>query len=123
MAEELRRGKRPRQVETALWAVSVGTVGMVTAPGEMYSISGSEVSRKSPFKRTFLLGYAGDYLGFLAPRDVWEQGGWEVEEAHKFLPGPGLPLVAGTVEDTLIDHMLSLLRSLRSKDTRSGSDR
>ena len=123
MAAELRRGKRPRQVETSLWAVSVGTVGMVTAPGEMYSISGSEVSRKSPFKRTFLLGYAGDYLGFLAPRDVWEQGGWEIEEAHRFLPGPGLPLVAGTVEDTLIEHMLSLLRSLRSRDKGSGSDR
>jgi len=122
MAEKLRRGKRPRQVETSIWAVSIGTLGMVTAPGEMYSVSGSEVKRKSPFKRTFLLGYAGDYLGFLAPRDVWAQGGWEIEEAHRFLPGPGLPLVAGTVEDTLIDHMLSLLKSLRSRGSRPGSD-
>jgi hypothetical protein len=119
MTEKLRRGKRPRQVETSLWAVSIGTLGMVSAPGEMYSISGREVKRKSPFRRTFLLGYAGDYLGFLAPRDIWEQGGWEVEEAHRFLPGPGLPLVAGTVEDTLVDHMLSLLRSVKSRSARS----
>ena len=123
MAEKLRRGKRPRQVETSLWAVSIGTLGMVTAPGEMYSVSGSEVKRKSPFKRTFLLGYAGDYLGFLAPRDVWAQGGWEIEESHMFLPGPRLPLVAGSVEDTLIDHMLSLLKSLRSRGPRAGSGR
>ncbi len=123
MAEKLRRGKRPRQVETSLWAVSIGTLGMVTAPGEMYSASGAEVKRRSPFRRTFLLGYAGDYLGFLAPRDVWVQGGWEVEEAHMFLPGPGLPLVAGTVEDTLIDHMMLLLKSLRSRGTRPNSGR
>ena len=119
MTERLRRGKRPRQVETSLWAVSIGTLGMVSAPGEMYSISGREVRRKSPFRRTFLLGYAGDYLGYLAPRDIWEQGGWEVEEAHRFLPGPGLPLVAGTVEDTLVDHMLSLLKSVKSRVARS----
>jgi hypothetical protein len=123
MENSVRRGKSPRQVETAFYAVSIGTLGMVTAPGEMYAQSGDEIKRKSPFKHTFLIGYAGDYLGFLAPRDVWEQGGWDVEEAYKFLPGPGLPLVAGTVEDTLLDHMLSLLRLLASRDSsvRAGS--
>jgi len=114
MQDSVHRGKRPRQVETVLCAVSIGTLGMVTAPGEMYSRSGSEVKQRSPFKYTFVIGYAGDYLGFLATRDVFDQGGWDVDEAHKFLPGPGLPLVAGTVEDTLMDHMLGLLRMLAS---------
>ncbi len=125
MQDSVRRGKSPRQVETVLCAVSIGTLGMVTAPGEMYSQSGREVKRKSPFKHTFLLGYAGDYLGFLATRYVCEQGGWDVDEAHKFLPGPGLPLVAGTVEDTLTDHMLGLLRTLASRGSRAraGSSR
>jgi hypothetical protein len=118
MAGKVRRGKLSRQVETALWAVSVGNVGMLTAPGEMYCEFGRELKRRSPFKRTLVLGYAGDYLGYLAPREVHEKGGWEVEEAYKYLPGPGLPLVAGTVEDTLIDHMLSLVRSIKSKSAR-----
>jgi neutral ceramidase len=125
MEDSLRRGKSPRQVETVVCAVSIGTLGMVSAPGELYSRSGSEVKRRSPFKHTFVLGYAGDYLGFLAPRDVFEQGGWEVDEAHKFLPGPGLPLVAGTVEDTLTDHMVGLLKMLASRGsrTRAGASR
>jgi len=115
MAEKVRRGKLSRQVETALWAVSLGNIGMIAVPGEMYCESGREIKRRSPFKRTFVLGYAGDYLGYLAPRDVYEKGGWEVEEAFKYLPGPGLPLVAGTVEDTLVGQMLSLVRSVKSK--------
>ena len=118
MAEKVRRGKCSRQVETALWAVSIGDLVLMTAPGEMYSDSGKEVKRRSPFSRTFILGYAGDYLGFLAPHTVYEEGGWEVEEAYKYLPGPALPLAAGTVEDTLIDHMLSLARSVKSKGAR-----
>jgi len=114
MAEKVRRGKLARHVETALWALSVGNIGMITAPGEMYCESGRELKRRSPFRQTFILGYAGDYLGYLAPRDAYQKGGWEVEEAYKYLPGPGLPLVAGTVEDTLIEHMLSLVRSVKS---------
>ena len=119
MEDSLRRGKSPRQVETVISAISIGTLGMVSAPGELYSQSGSEVKRRSPFKYTFVLGYAGDYLGFLAPREVFEQGGWDVDEAHKFLPGTGLPLVAGTVEDTLTDHMVGLLRTLASRGSRT----
>jgi len=112
MAEIVRRGKCPRQVETSLWAASIGNLVLVTAPGEMYCSSGKEVKKRSAFKHTFVLGYAGGYLGFLAPRDVCEQGGWDVEEAFIYLPDPALPLVPGTVEDTLIDHMLSLARSV-----------
>jgi neutral ceramidase len=120
MAEKVRRGKLSRQVETELWAVFLGNIGMIAAPGEMYCGFGRELKRRSPFKRTFVLGYTGDYLGYLAPRDVYEKGGWEVEEAYKYLPGPGLPLVAGTVEDTLVDHMLSLARSVKSKGAKQG---
>ena len=43
----------------------------------------------------------------------------EVEEAYKYLPGPGLPLVAGTVEDTLIDQMVSLVRSVKTGDAKT----
>lgn len=59
-------------------ALRLGPLAIVGLPGEPLSALGLEIARQSPARMTMVAGYANDYLGYLAPPEAWEQGGYEV---------------------------------------------
>jgi hypothetical protein len=72
----LRRGPGPFEAEVQV--LRLGDLALVGVPGELFVEYGLEIKRRSPFKHTFVVGYANDYLGYLATPSAWRQGGYEV---------------------------------------------
>jgi hypothetical protein len=50
---------------------------IITAPGELATEIGLEMSALSPAPETFVVGYANDGIGYLMPDEVHEEGGYE----------------------------------------------
>ncbi len=64
-AEIKRREEEPVQAELTL--IRAGDTAIVGHPFELFSSLGIQVREGSPFRTTFVLGYCGDYLGYLPP--------------------------------------------------------
>lgn len=84
MAEEtlilIDRGLDPIAAEVqVIW---IGDLSLVALPGEPFVELGLELKQRSPTPYTFVVGYANDWIGYLATPQGWQQGGYEVG------PGP-----------------------------------
>jgi neutral ceramidase len=67
----LRAAGTPLRAE--LQAITVGEVGLVGTPFELFNGPGQAIRAWSPFGVTFVLGYANDYLGYLPPTDDFDR--------------------------------------------------
>lgn len=65
---------------TEVQAIRIGDVAIVGLPGEAFTELGLLVKAMSPAARTLVVGYANDYVGYLAPRSEWLDGGYETQE-------------------------------------------
>jgi hypothetical protein len=98
----MRRRLTPQQgQERKTWvqAVLIGDVALVGVPGEFFTVLGQEIKRRSPFRYTYVLELANDYIGYIPDRHGFERGGYQVWTGlHSFLePGTGEQIVAEAV--------------------------
>ena len=67
-------------------AISLGPVGWVTAPYEMFDVNGKFIRDNSPFEMTFINGYCNGGMGYFPSAYAWEYGSYEVDTT-KFARG------------------------------------
>lgn len=84
------------------YAFSVGDVAFVTAPYEMFDTNGKFIKENSPFAMTFVVTCANDARGYIASKNTYAYGGYEVEYSG---------YARGTAE-ALADGYVQLLHSL-----------
>jgi hypothetical protein len=99
----MRRQLAPQQgQERKTWvqAVLIGDIALVGVPGEFFTVLGQEIKRRSPFRYTYVLELANDYIGYIPDRRGFDRGGYQVWTGlHSFLePGTGEQIVAEVVE-------------------------
>jgi len=84
----------PARITALRW----GGARIVALPGEIFAQTALEMrqSVQAPGP-VFLLAYADDNPGYIPPRDAYAQGGYEVEEAHRFY-GLAATMAPGTAE-------------------------
>lgn len=83
-----------------LYAWSFGEVGGVVLPYEMFDTSGMEMKEKSPFTRTFILGYSyPSYTGYIPTEAGYANGGYEADNSN-FAPG--------TAEGMVVEYLKML---------------
>jgi hypothetical protein len=81
--EAFRQGRRrasARQGETRrtwLQVVLLGDVAFVGVPGELFASLGMEIKRRSPFRDTYVVGIANDYVGYLPDEEAFDLGGYQ----------------------------------------------
>ncbi|MBU0477073.1 neutral/alkaline non-lysosomal ceramidase N-terminal domain-containing protein [bacterium] len=92
-AQELGKG----EYTTEITAIRIGDTAFVTVPCEYFVEFGLEIKEKSPFSKTFIIELAGDYLGYIARKESFEQGGYESSGAA-FKPEAGYILRDKAVE-------------------------
>ncbi len=72
----VRRGDAPAPAEVQV--LRVGDAALVGIPGEPFAQMGVVLKRETCAPMALCLGYANDYIGYLAPVSAWAQGGYEV---------------------------------------------
>lgn len=86
-------------------ALSMGDVGIVFAPYEMYDTNGMQIKARSPFEMTFVCGYTNNAFGYIPSATGFQNGGYEVD-ACTFAAGTG---------EILVEEYLRLLTEIREK--------
>lgn len=70
----------------AIQAVKIsGNTVLLGMPAELFVDIGLSIKKMSPFKNTFIIGYANGYMGYIPTRQACLEGGYEVLVA-KFIP-------------------------------------
>ena len=93
-------------VSTYIQALVIGDTAFVSVPGEMFVELGLEIKEKSPFKHTFVVELANDYVGYIPTRIAFEEGGYETLNARS-------SKVAPEVGELVVENVLSMLEAMK----------
>ncbi len=66
------------KISTVIQVLKIGDLAIVSAPGEYFPHIAKSIKEKSPFKYTFIAGYANDYIGYAGLKEHYEIGGYEM---------------------------------------------
>jgi len=64
--------------KTWLQAMLLGDVALVGVPGELFTSLGMEMKRRSPFRHTYIVELANDYIGYIPDEEGFALGGYQV---------------------------------------------
>lgn len=76
----------PHRVDVQVLAL--GTARFIGLPGEIFAQVALDLRASLPDQTLFLIGYAGDNPGYIAPAAEYAFGGYEIHEAHRFYAMP-----------------------------------
>ena len=100
---EMRKELAPRQGEplkTWVQAIVLGDIAVVGVPGELFTLLGQEIKRRSPYRYTYIFELANDYVGYLPDAAAFERGGYQTWTGlHSFTEkGAGEAIVVEVVK-------------------------
>lgn len=81
-------------VECEIQVISLGPVTFLTWPGEIFCDFGLEIKHNSPFRPTYVIGYANGSIGYVPTPEAFQEGGYEAETAAHLADDAGLVLMA-----------------------------
>ena len=85
--------------------LALDDTALISFPGELFTEIGQEIKKASPFARTYVVGLANGYVGYVPTREAISQGGYEVEVRR---------LDDGAAE-IIAERSLSLLRDVHRR--------
>ena len=98
----------PRDLPLEQICLALGDSALLTFPGELYTEIGQHIKAHSPFRRTFIIGLANGYVGYVPTRKAIGEGGYAEDTRH----------VDATAEQLIIEHSLALLHSVHQRNNR-----
>lgn len=72
-------------------------VGVITAPGEIFTEIGQSIVAQSPFPHTLYVSYANGTIGYVPTRAAYAEGGYEVTHACQVAPEAGEQIAAASI--------------------------
>ena len=98
---------------TWLHVILIDDIAFVGVPGEFFGQLGTEIKRRSPFRYTYVIGLANDYIGYIPDNKAYDLGGYQVWTGfHSFVErGTGEAIVAETIR---------ILEELKANDNTGG---
>jgi len=97
-------------VTTEMQAIVMDDIAFLGLPGEVFVEIAMNIIAASPFRHTFVIGYANRSVGYLPTRQAFEEGGYEIETAHRWY---GFPPFTPHIQEIVEDAAVGLLKSLR----------
>lgn len=94
--------QKPREgtQRTEVQALSLGEgLALLALPGEFFVETGERIRSRCRISDVLLAGYANDYVGYVAPAEAYEQGGYE----------PAVSAFAPEAEGIIVDASLAAL--------------
>ncbi|MBU4200672.1 MAG: neutral/alkaline non-lysosomal ceramidase N-terminal domain-containing protein [Verrucomicrobia bacterium] len=83
--------------------LAVDNYAFLSFPGELFTEIGMRIKSESPFRRTYILGLANGYVGYVPTRKAIREGGYESETRE----------LDDSAEEVVVEQSLALLRSVR----------
>jgi len=91
-----------------LHVILIGDIAFVGVPGEFFGQLGTEIKRRSPFRYTYVIGLANDYIGYIPDNKAYDLGGYQVWTGfHSF--------VARGTGEAIVNNSVQLLEQLKAK--------
>jgi neutral ceramidase len=100
--DDVAAGKSPGTMPFVVSVARVGEVAFVGLGGEVLTEIGLAIKAGSPCEHTFVITHCNGAAGYLAPKELHVQGGYEVKSSH-FAP---------QAADTVIREAIRLLHDL-----------
>ena len=69
-------------------ALHWGPITLIALPGEIFAQTGLDIRARLDTKNAFIISYAESFPGYIPPRREYPHGGYEVDEAHRFIATP-----------------------------------
>lgn len=63
---------------TWLHVILIDDIAFVGLPGECFGRLGTEIKRRSPFRYTYVIGLANDYIGYIPDNKAYDLGGYQI---------------------------------------------
>lgn len=82
--EIIEKGKSIFPIAAYIHILKIGPVIFIGINAEVFSKMAEELRRESGFKNLYVVGYTDGCIGYMATSEIYEEGGYEVDEAHKF---------------------------------------
>ena len=93
---------------TWLHVILIDDIAFVGVPGECFGLLGTEIKRRSPFRYTYVIGLANDYIGYIPDEQAYDLGGYQVWTGlHSF--------VARGTGEAIVAEAVRLLEELKAK--------
>jgi hypothetical protein len=112
-AEELREkaidSDLPEYLECELQCIKLGDAALLAFPFELFSSISLALRTQSGIHDLFMVGYANGYSGYLPDKKSVEEGGYEVEEAFKYI---GLLPFPVNAEELFLEKALNLIKNV-----------
>jgi len=106
---ETRHKKDGSCLSMELNAISLGDIGFVTAPYEMFDTHGKQIREASPYGTTFVLTYANGRFGYIATEETWNYTTADGRIAWELVLGY---VTKGTGEQ-LVQKFVAMLKGLQ----------
>jgi len=90
-------------------AVTLGDVGFVTAPYEMFDTNGKQIKDGSPFETTFVITYANGRFAYVASDDAYDYTTADGSVAYEITLG----YVKRGAAEELVQQFISMLKELK----------
>ena len=104
------RLRGPRDMPVEQICVALGDCALLSFPGELYTEIGRAIKAASPFARTYIIGLANGYVGYIPTADAIEKGGYAEDTRW----------VDATAEQAVIRQSLALLSTAHAASKRKG---
>ena len=101
IARRYRRSEKERDTEIQAFGLAPGCA-ILALPGEFFVETAQAIEKRSGLNRLFISCYGNDYIGYVAPPNAFDEGGYEAG-ATPFGP---------EAEQIVIDAAVELLKSL-----------
>jgi len=88
--------------KTWVQVIILGDIALVAVPGELFNSLGIQIKRRSPFRYTYVIELANDYIGYIPDKKAYALGGYQVWTGlHSF--------VAKGTGELMVDETIRLL--------------
>lgn len=72
-------------MRTSVGAMTLGGRSIAFLPGEIFFETGTDIGKRVGDPHTWVVGYAHDFIGYVPTREEAPYGGYEVDEAYRYI--------------------------------------
>ncbi|MDD5599628.1 MAG: hypothetical protein PHV82_16910, partial [Victivallaceae bacterium] len=80
----LANGQAPRSITAYIHVLRIGPVVFAGVNAEVFSKMAGRLRQATGIELLYVVGYTDGCIGYLAPREIYGEGGYEVNEAYKY---------------------------------------